>query len=53
MNLSVLLVLIAVVLFVWSAGVAAGAIAWGTYHVLVSLGLGSFAASFLPWAQRG
>jgi hypothetical protein len=46
---STLLLVVAVVLFVWAALVAVGWVTFGTYGALLAFGLAAFAASFLPW----
>jgi hypothetical protein len=47
--MAVLLLLAAVLLSLWSAGVAGDAISFGNAIVLLALALACFAASFLPW----
>lgn len=46
--MSVVLLVAAVVLALWSAAVSADYASWGTPAVLSALALAAFAASFLP-----
>lgn len=47
--MAVVLLLAAVLLSIWSAGVSGGAIDFGNALVLLALAVACFAASFLPW----
>lgn len=47
--MSAALLIAAIVLALWAAGVAAEAVTFGTGEVLLALALACFAGSFLPW----
>lgn len=47
------LLVVAILLFLWTAFIAANAITWGTPGFLQNIGLACFAAAFLPWNKGG